>query len=367
MASRALHIGVDGRELLGKPTGVGRYLREVVSAWLATPDWPHRVTLIVPSAPSAELAALWGPRVNWAETSASSTGTVWEQTALPRAVRRAGIDVLFAGAYTAPAFIRVPFVVAIYDVSFWAHPEWFRWREGLRRRWLTRRAARRASTVITISEFSASEIVRHLGVPRQKIVMAPPGAPPLAAGPQSTEPVVAYVGSLFNRRHIPDLIQGFALAAAGLPAARLVLVGDNRTSPPIDPVAIAAAAGVADRVEWREYVSERDLGRLYASARAFAFLSDYEGFAMTPMEALAHGVPSVLLDTPVAREVYGQAAVFVKAEPLAIANALRTLLDDGPARTAVLEAGHACLRRYSWPSAAATIRLALERAAEVAR
>ena len=48
---------------------------------------------------------------------------------------------------------------------------------------------------------------------------------------------------------------------------------------------------------------------------------------MTPLEALAHGVPSVLLDTPVAREVYGDAARLVAADPAAIADALRDAAD----------------------------------------
>ena len=52
--------------------------------------------------------------------------------------------------------------------------------------------------------------------------------------------------------------------------------------------------------------------RLYARASVFAFLSEYEGFGLTPLEALAAGVPPVVLDTPVAREVYGDAAVFVR-------------------------------------------------------
>ena len=61
----------------------------------------------------------------------------------------------------------------------------------------------------------------------------------------------------------------------------------------------------------RDYVADEELAALYARPRAFAFLSEYEGFGLTPLEALAAGVPLVVLDTPVAREVYGDAAAYV--------------------------------------------------------
>jgi glycosyltransferase involved in cell wall biosynthesis len=176
-------------------------------------------------------------------------------------------------------------------------------------------------------------------------------------------PVVLYAGSLFNRRLIPELIAGFALAARDVAGARLVLAGDNRTLPPLDPLAIAAAEGVSSQVEWRRYVNDLDLSRLYADARAFVFLSTYEGFGMTPMEAIAAGCPAVLLDTPVSREVYGDGARFVTAAPAAIASALVTLLTDDAAREELLARGRARLAHFSWAATAATLQSALEQAA----
>ncbi|MEO8070186.1 MAG: glycosyltransferase family 1 protein [Acidobacteriota bacterium] len=364
MADHGLHIGVDGRELLGQPTGVGRYLRQVLTQWATDATWPHRLTVFLASEPPSDLVGAL-PGVTWSVSKAAIAGTVWEQTRLPRAMARSGVSVLFAGGYTAPLRVACPFVVAIYDVSFCAHPEWFRWREGMRRRWLTRSAAQRADAVVTISEFSAEEIVRWLGIPRAKIVLAPPGAPAADATPIPTRrsPVVLFVGSLFNRRHIPDLINGFAIALAQVPGARLVLVGDNRTTPRIDPVQMAAALGIGGRVEWRAYVTDDELRECYRAARVFAFLSDYEGFAMTPLEALAHGVPPVLLDTAVAHEVYGAGARFTSSSPAAIAAALVPLLSDDAAHARLLAAGQAQLRRFSWAASAAVIQQALERAA----
>lgn len=363
--NRTLRIGVDGRELVGRPTGVGRYLRDVLRAWTSDPSWPHQLVVFVHAEPGAELMTALGPNVSWHVTPAVTAGTWWEQWHLPRAVRSAGIDVLFAGAYTAPLRLRCPFVLAVYDVSYFAHPEWFGAREGLRRRLVTRLAARRASTVVTISEFSAAEIAKWIGLPRTRIALAPPGAPPRRPGidDAARRPRVLFVGSLFTRRLIPNLIAGFAGWCAAIPDAELVLVGDNRTSPRIDPRALADEHGVGDRVRWLEYVSDDERDQLYGSARAFAFLSTYEGFAMTPLEALAHGVPSVLLDTPVGREIYGDAARFVGPAPASIGEALVALLTDDRLRRQLVAAGDALWTRYTWERTAATIRHALERAA----
>ncbi len=364
MAERPVHIGIDGRELLGRPTGVGRYLRQVLGVWTADPAWPHRLTIVVPAAPPPETTAELGPRVTWRVEAAPRTGTWWEQRHLPRGLARAGADVLFAPAYTAPRLLPCPFVVLIHDVSFAAHPEWFTWRDGLRRRWLTRSAARRAARILTVSEFSADEIVRWLGVPRDRLALAPPGGPDVIAAPAGPRPpLVLYVGSLFNRRQIPLLLEGIARARTTCPDIRAVLVGDNRTSPRIDPRDVAATLGLGDRVEWREYVSDAELEALYETARVFAFLSTYEGFAMTPLEALAHGVPPVLLDTPVAREIYGGAARLVSS-PESLGTALADLLQHEDARADLVEAGRSVRARFTWTRTAGAVRAALERAAE---
>ena len=102
---------------------------------------------------------------------------------------------------------------------------------------------------------------------------------------------------------------------------------------------------------------------LYSRARAFALLSEYEGFGHPPLEALACGVPSVLLDTDVAREVCSEAALYVRLDDRpAITTALNSLLFDEAVRDRVLSAAPAVLSRYSWPRAAAETMTALEAA-----
>ena len=323
-----MRIAVDTRELQGQPTGVGRLLAEILTAWQTLPEaQAHEFIQLTPAG--------------------VDRGTLWEQLDLPGLVRRAQADVLFSPGYTGPLRPPVPMVIAIHDVSFAAHPEWFSWREGARRRTITRLAARAATRVITTSGFSKREIVAHLGVEESKIRVVYPGVTSLGAGRPSTgRQHVLFVGSIFNRRHVPELIEGFARLTRRHPDIRLEIVGDNRTSPHI-------ALTSHDGVKVRSYVPEEELQRLYAGSAAFAFLSEYEGFGLTPLEALAAGIPVLLLDTPVAREICGDAALYVKrADPALIEQALASLLFSTAERERILGAASALLPRYSWTECA---------------
>lgn len=363
--NQPLRIGVDARELLGDSTGVGRYLGELLTRWTSRDDTEHRrFVLYTPE----RLTLALPPGTAQTRLIGGGRGTWWEQTHLRRAVRDDSLDVFFAPAYTAPMGTGLPLALTIHDISFVAHPEWFRASEGLRRRWLTRRGASMASVIFTDSEFSRSELERYLRIDPSRIQVIPPGttAPRLSVkGPEPRrEPLVLFVGSLFNRRRLPDLIAAFARATTALPQARLVIVGDNRTWPRQDLHGIARTEGVETRTEFLSYIPEDALASLYARASVFAFFSEYEGFGLTPLEAMSSGVPPVVLDTPVAREVYADAAFYVRPGDIAEAARLleRLLTDPGAARP-VLECAPAVLSRYSWEETAARTLSHLERIA----
>ena len=360
-----MRIAIDARELAGRPTGVGRYLSQILAAWNTMPGAaahqfivcaPERVTL--PDVQALQIEFRLSP----------GGGTLWEQFTLPRLVRGASADVLFAPGYSGPLRSPVPTVVTIHDVSFAAHPEWFTWREGTRRRILTRLSARRAARVITVSGFSKREIVRHLGIDPARVDVIYSGVTTIGSAQPAAmersgqaadgrsagrERLVLYVGSLFNRRHIPELVEGFARFARKDPDARLEIVGDNRTLPHVDVDALIAKSGAAPQIRARSYIPDHALAGLYDRASAFAFLSDYEGFGMTPLDALAKGIPVVVLDTDVTREIYGPAAIYVdRPAPEAIQGGLERALFDERERARILDAAPRQLERYSWTECA---------------
>ncbi len=221
-----MKIAIDARELQGKPTGVGRYLSELLAAWTA-----------LPAASAHEFILLRARR--------GRGGTAWEQldaapAGAPRRRRRAASPRRTPGRCARP----VPMVVAIHDVSFAAHPEWFSWREGVRRRLLTRLA--RAPRGARADDLGVLE-ARDRAPPRHRCLEDRGDLSGRdvdgrcgGAGPSRSAPtpfrisLILFVGSVFNRRHMPELIEGFARLARRHSGARLEIVGDNRTTPRID-------------------------------------------------------------------------------------------------------------------------------------
>lgn len=363
-----MKIAIDARELTGRPTGVGRYVSALLAAWATDAEAArHEWRLYVPVEPATP------PALPHTMTVVNGHGgTAWEQWALARRLAADRPDVLFAPGYSAPLTAACPVVLTVHDVSFAAHPEWFSAREGLRRRILTRWAARRARVVLTDTEFSRGEIVRHLRTPANRVRVIPLGIGRLAASAAAStrprEPLILYVGSVFARRHVDRLIAAFVEGvAARLPDSRLEIVGEHRTHQTHDVTAAlrGCAPDIAARVSIRSYVDESTLGALYDRASVFAFLSEYEGFGLTPLEALAAGVPSVVLDTAVAREVYGPAASYVSdlSPKGPLAEALVELLTSERSRAAVLDRADEVLSRYDWSRTAAATLRAIEEAA----
>ena len=362
-----MRVAIDARELCGKPTGVGRYLSELLTEWAAAAEAArHEWMLYAPCRP-----ALPGAFASRVTVLPGAGGTKWEQWTLARTLARDRPDVLFAPGYSAPLTAPCPTVVAIHDVSFAARPDWFTAREGARRRAMTRWSARRARLIVTISTFSREEIVRHLGVDARRIRVTPLGVRPRPPAAAAREPMVLYVGSIFARRHVDALTEAFVdHVAPVVPAARLEIVGENRLPPGarFDQALSEAPAAIRDRVRLRSYVDEATLEDLYARAAVFAFLSEYEGFGLTPVEAMAHGVAPVVLDTPVAREVYGPAAAYLRLGPdlpRDLGRSLVTLLTDAAAHARLVKEGPGVLSRYDWTRTAAQTLAILEEAAGV--
>lgn len=360
-----MRIAVDARELCGQPTGVGRYLGELLTEWAADANANrHEWTLYAHAAP--QVPSTWRGKVT---VVPGGGGSSWEQWAYPRALAAQRPDVVFAPAYSAPLTAPAPVVLTVHDVSFFAHPEWFSIREGMRRRLLTGWSARRAKVVLTDTAFSQSEIVRHIGLPAARVRVIPLGIRrpvQLAPGELPREPIVLYVGSVFERRRVDQLMAAFEAVADQVPSAQLEVVGDNRTRRPrIDLEALRQQSRHRDRIHLRAYVDDATLAGLYARASVFGFLSEYEGFGLTPLEALAAGVPPVLLDTPVARETAGAAAHYVPATAGrdAIAAALVAVLTNHGVRGEILAHAPAVLGQYNWTTTAARTLAALEGAA----
>ncbi len=370
-SDRPLRIGVDARELQGRPTGVGRYLRNLIRGF--TRDLGDTVVAYVVGRPPAD-PVLEHPLVEVRPLRRLRPGLAWQQLSLPPSARASRLDVFFAPAYTCPWSLGIPCVTTVHDLSFFALPEDFAWQEGLRRRLTVAASIRASARVIAVSDFTRREITSRFPAEADRVVTIPHGADDdLPEPPRRDEararlglrgPLVLTVGTVFGRRRLPVLLRAIGRVRTRFPGVRLDVVGDVRAHAPFDGPALARRLGLADCVSFTGFVDEAGLADRYASADAAVFLSAYEGFGLPALEAMARGVPVVVSDRPALNEIFGEAALVAPLEDeVAIADAIARLLSDQALHVERVHRGRNLAARYSWTLAAMQTRAVLAAAA----
>jgi glycosyltransferase-like protein len=171
----------------------------------------------------------------------------------------------------------------------------------------------------------------------------------------SYAPYLLTVGGIEPRKGSIDLLEAYALARESVPDLRLVVAGGETLFDYRDYRAQwerqADRLGV-DPVQLG-VVPDAVLPSLVAAASVFAFPSTKEGFGLAPMEALAAGVPLVVRDLPVLREVFGATAELATGVSELAAGIINAL--EAPDRARV-HAGIELARRHTWQAAATAHR-----------
>ncbi|HXB54504.1 MAG TPA: glycosyltransferase family 1 protein [Vicinamibacteria bacterium] len=359
LGTGALTIGVDARELQGRPTGTGRYLRNLLRLWTAGAD--DRFVAYFNGPPPAD-PVLAHPRI-LCRGLPSRRGLFWQERSLPEAARTDGIQVFFSPAYTCPLALHVPRVTAVHDLSFFSHPQDFGALDGLRRRVLVAASIRASRTVLACSEFTRREIAGRFPDCADRILHVPlgpdddlPPPPPRAearARRGARGPYLLTVGAVLNRRCLPELLHAVALLRRPWPRLRLDVIGENRTHPRLDLEGLVQMLDLGGHVRLAGFADEATLAECYAAADAAVFLSEYEGFGLPALEAAARGVPLLVSRRPALGEIFGEAALVVEPRDVtAVAGALDRLLSEQALRESLVSRGRALAARYSWAETA---------------
>jgi len=365
-------LAINAQRLLGPRAGVGRYLSELLRRWAAV-DLPFtQVTLYAPATiPPDALPAEHPYRL--AVVSGRGSAGAWEHVALPRAAACAGV--LFCPSYVVPLAWRGAAVVTIHDVMQEVVARTFPWYSRAYRARLYRLSARRASVVLTDSESSKRDIERIYGVPGSRVRAVALGVDPaLAAATEDDErrvrerlglegPLVLFVGKFSRRRNLPTLVRAFArVRQGGARDATLVLVGSDHLGLALDELGEELGLGTALCLPG--HVADEDLPALYRAASVFAYPSDYEGFGLPPLEAMAAGTPVLALDNSSVAEVVGDAGVLLPAATEeGLARELERLLGDPALREHYAREGRERAKRFTWEATAEATLAALSEAA----
>lgn len=290
---------------------------------------------------------------------------VWEQTALPLALARAGADLYHGAAYAMPMLAGVPAIVTVHDLAFFRVPETFPRAQGFYLRAATRWSARRAAALVAVSAHTRRELIDVLGADPGRVHVVPNGADDTFR-PLPPDDVQAWrrraglperffltVGTLQPRKNIGTLLAAHARLRADDPTTPDLVVAGAPGWGDDDPVRRVADLGLAGHVHFPGYLPPEDLPRLYNAATVFACPSRYEGFGLPVLEAMACGTPVVVSDASSLPEVAGAAGVLVGPDDTAgWAAALSALAADPDRRAALSAAGLARAARFTWRRAA---------------
>lgn len=357
-----MRIGIDARfyGVIGK--GLGRYASELIAA-LERADQTNEYVIFLRKENFDDYAPK-NPRFTKALADFPWYG-VAEQLRFPALLDRHRLDLAHFPHFNVPILYRKPFVVTVHDLILLSHPsarattlgpvafavKFFFYRR------IIASALRRARRVLTVSDYTKNEILRHFPSVRQDkidVTRIAAGSVPVSPDKQrpASPPFALYVGNAYPHKNLDRLFRAFRLMRMQRPEFTLTLVGDrDYFSSRLE--ADAQRGGYADNVRFFGRATEQELTKLYATASLYVFPSLCEGFGIPPLEAMAAGVPVASSNATAMPEILGDAALFFDpTDERAMADAMLRLASDESLRIELARRGSEQTKRYSWDACA---------------
>lgn len=302
---------------------------------------------------------------------------LWEQTFFAFELLQKNYALLHSLAYVSPLLNRTRSIVTLYDLSFFLYPEYLPPFQRLYLKWGARLSTRRAERVIAISSSTKRDAMRLLKIDANKIDVALPGVDPiffqrmdenaLAAFRREKrlpEHFVLFLGTREPRKNIPALIRAFALAKRQVHSPHHLVLAGGRGWMDQEIARALDETQLTNEVIMPGFVPHHELPLWYRAADAFVYPSQYEGFGMPALEALASGTPVITSNVSAMPEAVGDAAILIDPKsPEQIADALVRVLHDEALRQEMKTRGLAHARQFTWArtahATAQSYRLAL--------
>lgn len=366
-----MRLVIDGRLILPHPTGIGRYLLELIPAvagqsdaysievWLQDrlpanhPAWTLDRDL---STTSAKITIR---RLDYAHFSPAG----WLR--FPLDIRRYPPDLLHYPHFDLPPSLPGKIVITLHDLKYLVRADFFAHQPRLRQkivRGLASAAVRRACRVICVSQSTAEDARRFLNADPSRLAVTYLGVSPRFFIPVTPDMLdhfrrryaidgdyILFVGERRPHKNLPGLIRAFhRFQKYSSRRYRLVIVGRPYLND-CSAEQTAESLSLSDRIRFIDHIPEADLPALYQSASALLFLSYYEGFGLPALEAMASRIPVIASDRGALPEVCGSAARLISPDdPDEAALALRAVLDDPAERDSLVTRGLVHAQSFTW-------------------
>lgn len=361
-----MNICIDLSPAVHSRAGLGRLAHELTAALLAL-ESEHSFVAFYNAAASAQVVA---PFEQMAQIPLKTTDKPWRMGVLLAHLLRRPQEKLFAGSqryvdvfhatdHLLPFLPNTRTVFTLGDLTFLSHAHTHATLNRTFLRLMMPHFLRRADGIIAISESTRRDMERHYGPLATPSRVIYPGVHKrfhpvtdeglldgVRARYQLPDRFVLYVGTIEPRKNLPVLLRAFQQAA--VEGVKLV-IGGKKGWMYAETFALAQSLGLAERVIFTGFVADDDLPALLSLADLFAFPSQYEGFGLPVLEAMACGAPVITSDISSLPEVAGDAALLVDPTDVnALAQAIRRVLGDAGMRSAMGEKGIRQAGRFSW-------------------
>lgn len=269
------------------------------------------------------------------------------------AAARAGADLIHGPAMFGPLRSSAPVVISVHDLLYFSNPELMQTKLFTGPvKWMEKRGAANATRLITISETSASAIRRYLGFPKDRIDVIPLAGRKSSVAPSKKKrrpDLFLAIGQRSPYKNFETVVRAWAEMPRET-RPHLVITGSFGEDPLIP---LVSDLGLQDSVELKSWVPKEELDELFATATALIDSTLATGFSLPTLEAMAIGLPVILADTEIFREVGAEAAdYFVAGDPADLSRAAQLLAADPHRQSELARLGRARSAMFSWGTVA---------------
>jgi len=348
-------------------SGIGTYVRNLVTQ---LKSGPFKLRLIA----DAEIVQKW-PELKEFELilTTAPVYSIEEQIKLPFLIPRC--DLFWSPHYNMPLLpIRAKKkIVTIHDVYHLAYGKTLSLPKLIYAKAVINSAVRLADVVFTDSLFSKEEIVKYtralrekifvipLGVDKDHFKMASSGLDLIKQKYQLPERFFLFVSNLAPHKNIERLLLAWNSLANEFVDWKLVLIGRKIKNSGWEKV-VDQNPGLKDRLLFLGQIDGQDLPAIYQLAYATVHPSLYEGFGLTPLEAMSCGSPVVVSTAASLPEVCGDSALYVDPYSVEdIARGMRKMILDKVLYTELRESGLKRSQDFNWNATARHHREIIER------
>ncbi len=357
-----MKIGIDCR--LWDETGVGRYIRNLVYN-LQKIDKKNDYVLFALSKDYDQFKIqnskfkIVRADIKW--------HTLEEQLKLPQILNNESLDLMHFTYFSVPLFYNRPFVVTIHDLIINHFPTGLASTlpspiynlKLLGYKFVIAQAAKKAKKIITVSNSTKEEIVDHLGVDSDKVIVTYEGVDSTIRnskfpttlslrGAGKTQNYFLYVGNVYPHKNMERLLEAFNILISQYPNISLVCVGKEdyfykRLKRKVEEMKLS------DKVFFLQNISDEELSGLYQNTLALVLPSLMEGFGLTALEAMANKCLVLAADIPALKEICGDAAIYFDTYSIGdMKKRMEEMLNDSNHLTENIEKGLERIKLFSW-------------------